>query len=233
MAGVNSKLPGLIVRRQSVVKDNSIRSSIVVIGNNNDHYLVSGQRKLDRDIYKENDSLRLAPICACPCNLPICKERRAVQSSERYIQEDGYECLTPEGYCNMCLSSADQRYVELKYKTPEKRMRTFRSDERCNDDSFSRRLANAGFYVTPVVDSQGHPVSLSCFQCPIRRRMLDKKSDPFREHARWFPTCAYVIHQKGTEFIHSVLQDTRKIQQEHDERGNSSQMTVARRGDLD
>ncbi|OWF53169.1 baculoviral IAP repeat-containing protein 1b-like [Mizuhopecten yessoensis] len=223
MSGVNSKIPGLIVRRHSDEKDSSICSSIVVIGNNKDHHLVSGQRKIDRDIYKEKDSLRLAPICACPCNLPICKERRAVQFSERYIQEEGCECLTPEGYGNMCITSADQRYVELKYKTPEKRMRTFRSDERCNDDSFSRRLANAGFYVTPVVDRQGRFVSLSCFQCRIRLRMLDKKSDPFREHARWFPTCAYVIHRNGMEFIHSVLQDTRKIQQEQDERGNSGQ----------
>ncbi|XP_033740226.1 uncharacterized protein LOC117327384 [Pecten maximus] len=106
--------------------------------------------------------------------------------------------------------------LKLKYSTPEKRMLTFNNDKRCSDEGFNRILADAGFYVKPKNREQESIVRLACCRCPLELRMLGQSFDPDREHARWFPTCAHVIHRMGIEFIHSVLEDTRK-QQEHDD----------------
>ena len=40
-----------------------------------------------------------------------------------------------------------------------------------------------------------------CFQCGGGMRNWEFGDEPWIEHARWFPTCAYVKHCKGSHFI--------------------------------
>ena len=41
----------------------------------------------------------------------------------------------------------------------------------------------------------------TCFHCGGRLKEWDETDDPWNEHAALFPTCLYVIHIKGMQFI--------------------------------
>jgi hypothetical protein len=40
-----------------------------------------------------------------------------------------------------------------------------------------------------------------CFMCDGGLRRWDEDDDPWTEHCRWFPDCAYAREKKGDEFI--------------------------------
>lgn len=169
----------------------------------------------DRILYPEVGSLLLAPVGACLCKRYICKERRRVLISEKNILQTDDDSITSASYSLACLISTNHPDVALKYSTAEKRIITFAHDKRCKDAKFNLQLAKSGFYIKHYDGEQDHPVNLACYRCPLTLKMMDKPFDPDREHARWYPTCPHVIKGMGTEFIHSVLEDTRKIQMEH------------------
>ncbi|GLV43984.1 Death-associated inhibitor of apoptosis 2 [Carabus blaptoides fortunei] len=58
-------------------------------------------------------------------------------------------------------------------------------------------LAEAGFYYVNRGDQ------VRCFHCDGGLRHWDPEDDPWVEHARWFPGCAFVRLVKGQEFIQS------------------------------
>lgn len=58
-------------------------------------------------------------------------------------------------------------------------------------------LAEAGFYYVNRGDQ------VRCFHCDGGLRHWDPEDDPWVEHARWFPSCAFVRLVKGQEFIQS------------------------------
>ncbi|MDP0589938.1 MAG: RING-HC finger protein [Candidatus Endonucleobacter bathymodioli] len=67
-------------------------------------------------------------------------------------------------------------------------------------------LAKAGFFYTNYADY------VRCFHCGGGLRNWDPNDEPFVEHARWLPECAYLITCKGSEFIDSI--QTRQKEQE-------------------
>lgn len=81
-----------------------------------------------------------------------------------------------------------------KYATLESRLRTFAS---WPDDLIQTpdALAQAGFYY------EGSGDQVRCFHCDGGLRHWDPQDDPWTEHARWFPKCAYVQLVKGRDFI--------------------------------
>ncbi|KAJ8315519.1 hypothetical protein KUTeg_007669 [Tegillarca granosa] len=62
----------------------------------------------------------------------------------------------------------------------------------------SKLMAECGFFSTNSGDS------VRCYHCGIGLRNWDPEDDPWVEHARWSPTCQFVQHEKGQEFINLV-----------------------------
>lgn len=56
-------------------------------------------------------------------------------------------------------------------------------------------LAEAGFYYAGSADL------VRCFHCDGGLRNWDPQDDPWTEHARWFPSCAFVRVVKGQDFV--------------------------------
>ncbi|KAL3883191.1 hypothetical protein ACJMK2_029509 [Sinanodonta woodiana] len=72
------------------------------------------------------------------------------------------------------------------------------------------QVAEAGFFYT------GEQDTVRCFACDGGLKNWDPDDDPWIEHARWFPECAYVRHIKGEEFINLVRMMTEESDEEFD-----------------
>lgn len=90
---------------------------------------------------------------------------------------------------------------KAEYATLESRLRTFVAwpvDLIQTPDG----LGQAGFYY----ENSGDQVR--CFHCDGGLRHWDPQDDPWTEHARWFPSCAYVLMVKGQDFVNACALDT-------------------------
>lgn len=67
-------------------------------------------------------------------------------------------------------------------------------------------LSDAGFYYTGTGDRT------VCFQCGGGLKDWEENDDPWKEHARYFSKCTYLIQKKGRDFIDEVLGKTAKPQ---------------------
>ncbi|OWF41341.1 uncharacterized protein LOC110462612 [Mizuhopecten yessoensis] len=67
------------------------------------------------------------------------------------------------------------------------------------------QMARAGFFYA------GYGDYVRCFFCGGGLRNWEPGDDPWVEHARWFPRCAYVKQNKGQTFINLVLQRQREL----------------------
>uniref|UniRef100_A0A2C9JBX5 Uncharacterized protein n=1 Tax=Biomphalaria glabrata TaxID=6526 RepID=A0A2C9JBX5_BIOGL len=68
------------------------------------------------------------------------------------------------------------------------------------------QLATAGFYFT------GDEDCARCFYCGGGLRNWDVEDDVWEEHARWFPKCAFLLREKGHDFVNAIKegQNTRR-----------------------
>ncbi|XP_033740766.1 uncharacterized protein LOC117327746 [Pecten maximus] len=72
-------------------------------------------------------------------------------------------------------------------------------------DQTPLQMAQAGFFYA------GYGDYVRCFFCGGGLRNWEPGDDPWVEHARWFPRCAYVKQNKGQTFINMVLQRQREL----------------------
>ncbi|CAI9572841.1 unnamed protein product [Staurois parvus] len=63
------------------------------------------------------------------------------------------------------------------------------------------QLATAGFFYT------GQRDNVRCFHCDGELRNWERGDDPWREHAKWFPRCEFLMQSMGHAYVRSV-QDT-------------------------
>nr|XP_006812129.1 PREDICTED: baculoviral IAP repeat-containing protein 2-like [Saccoglossus kowalevskii] len=56
-------------------------------------------------------------------------------------------------------------------------------------------LADAGFYYTGIKDN------VKCFSCDGGLRNWEPLDEPWKEHAKWFPRCAYLLEKRGKAFV--------------------------------
>ncbi|CAH1961036.1 unnamed protein product [Acanthoscelides obtectus] len=63
-------------------------------------------------------------------------------------------------------------------------------------------LAQAGFYYEGIRDQ------VRCFHCDGGLKHWDPHDDPWTEHARWFPTCAFVKLVKGQDYVTACARNT-------------------------
>ncbi|KAM3836227.1 putative inhibitor of apoptosis isoform 1-T2 [Vipera latastei] len=61
-----------------------------------------------------------------------------------------------------------------------------------------QQLADAGFYYV------GRNDDVKCFCCDGGLRCWETGDDPWVEHAKWFPSCEYLIYRKSQEFVRQV-----------------------------
>jgi len=90
-----------------------------------------------------------------------------------------------------------------KYSTYESRFKTFSSwpAALCQKPE---EMAKAGFYFT------GKDDQVRCFHCDGGLRLWEKDDIPWREHARWFSECEYVVLVMGQDFIDETLKSGAK-----------------------
>ncbi|KAL3848130.1 hypothetical protein ACJMK2_019007 [Sinanodonta woodiana] len=88
-------------------------------------------------------------------------------------------------------------------------------------DQTSRIMAEAGFFYIGV------DVNTRCFYCGGGLRNWEHADDPWIEHAKSFPECAYVLDKKGQKFINAVQSKVEQTQliSNNAERCESSSMT--------
>ncbi|NXP11045.1 BIR7B protein, partial [Thinocorus orbignyianus] len=86
-------------------------------------------------------------------------------------------------------------YPEME--TEEMRLSTFQNWPQYAN-MHPERLARAGFFYT------GQDDVVRCFYCDGQVRNWSFREDPWREHAKWYPGCEFLLQSRGREFISSV-----------------------------
>ncbi|KAF1642224.1 Baculoviral IAP repeat-containing protein 7-B, partial [Eudyptes chrysocome] len=81
--------------------------------------------------------------------------------------------------------------------TEEMRLSTFQNWPRYTD-THPEQLARAGFFYT------GQDDVVRCFYCDGGVRNWSFGDDPWREHAKWYPGCEFLLRSRGREFVSSV-----------------------------
>ncbi|NXP77324.1 BIR7B protein, partial [Ramphastos sulfuratus] len=89
----------------------------------------------------------------------------------------------------------EPEYPEMA--TEEMRLSTFHNWPQYTDMP-PEQLARAGFYYT----GQGDVVR--CFHCDGGVRSWSFGDDPWREHAKWYPECEFLLQARGSEYVNSV-----------------------------
>jgi len=62
-----------------------------------------------------------------------------------------------------------------------------------------RELADSGLYYLGVRDK------VKCWYCNGGLQNWDYNDEPWFEHAKWFPTCEYLLQRKGPQFVHRIV----------------------------
>ncbi|XP_074013148.1 baculoviral IAP repeat-containing protein 7 [Numenius arquata] len=89
----------------------------------------------------------------------------------------------------------EPEYPEME--TEEMRLSTFQNWPQYTDMR-PEQLARAGFFYTGLNDI------VRCFYCDGHVRNWSFGDDPWREHAKWYPGCEFLLRSRGREFIRSV-----------------------------
>ncbi|NXJ79079.1 BIR7B protein, partial [Trogon melanurus] len=78
--------------------------------------------------------------------------------------------------------------------TEEMRLTTFQNWPQYTD-MHPEQLARAGFFYTGQADV------VRCFYCDGGVRNWSFGDDPWREHAKWYPGCDFLLRTRGSEFV--------------------------------
>nr|CAB3225610.1 ZF(RING)-14 zinc finger protein [Phallusia mammillata] len=89
------------------------------------------------------------------------------------------------------------RPVSPHMRTQQSRVASFRNwpYTRATPDMISA----AGFFSLGVRDR------VKCYYCNGGLQNWRRNDDPWEEHAKWYPTCEYLLQNRGPEYIHSVV----------------------------
>ncbi|KAM9070808.1 baculoviral IAP repeat-containing protein 7 isoform 1-T1 [Sarcophilus harrisii] len=65
-----------------------------------------------------------------------------------------------------------------------------------------QQLARAGFFYT------GQHDHVKCYYCDGGLRNWDRGDDPWREHAKWFPRCEFLLQSRGRAYVSSIQESS-------------------------
>ncbi|XP_055959450.1 baculoviral IAP repeat-containing protein 2 isoform X2 [Patella vulgata] len=78
------------------------------------------------------------------------------------------------------------------------RVATFANWPRRSPIPSKEQIAEAGFYYL------GREDAVQCFFCAGVLKSWKDDDIPWKEHAKWFPKCPYLLRIKGEDFVHSI-----------------------------
>uniref|UniRef100_A0A4X2LMP8 RING-type E3 ubiquitin transferase n=1 Tax=Vombatus ursinus TaxID=29139 RepID=A0A4X2LMP8_VOMUR len=65
-----------------------------------------------------------------------------------------------------------------------------------------QQLAEAGFFYT------GQHDHVKCYYCDGGLRNWDRGDDPWREHAKWFPRCEFLLQSRGRDYVSRIQESS-------------------------
>ncbi|AXU41708.1 IAP-3 [Spodoptera eridania nucleopolyhedrovirus] len=140
------------------------------------------------------DHKRWAPQCAFARN--VCSIS-TIAKTIAYGEDGGASNETPSTSSKDVCGTGDTMVPKPKheaYAEYKDRLATYTNWPRDINQS-PQDLANAGFFYT------GRNAEVRCFQSDCGLSDWEPTDDPWREHARWFPRCQYVISVKGKDYV--------------------------------
>ncbi|WP_366139432.1 RING-HC finger protein [uncultured Endozoicomonas sp.] len=63
----------------------------------------------------------------------------------------------------------------------------------------TQQIAEAGFFYI------GDRDRVKCWYCNGGLQNWEPQDEPWKEHAKWFPTCDFLLSQMGTDFVHNIV----------------------------
>ncbi|XP_077974223.1 baculoviral IAP repeat-containing protein 7-like [Styela clava] len=119
----------------------------------------------------------------------VCNQSSEVQISTQETRHQLYPCTSP---VNPHMTSVVSRLESFKPRNgirwPSERLR-----------ATIDQLVNAGFFYL------GERDRVKCWYCNGGLQNWDYDDEPFEEHAKWFPSCEYVLRIKGPAFVRDVV----------------------------
>ncbi|XP_025948641.2 baculoviral IAP repeat-containing protein 7 isoform X3 [Dromaius novaehollandiae] len=141
------------------------------------------------------EHLKFFPSCKFVCG-------EDVGSQQVFPLEEIFDCV--DGQFLSLLQRIDSEETALPNQpeypemgTEEMRLSTFQSWPQYTE-VHPEQLARAGFFYT----GQGDMVR--CFYCDGSVRNWEFGDDPWREHAKWYPRCEFLLRSRGREFVSGV-----------------------------
>ncbi|XP_078492406.1 LOW QUALITY PROTEIN: inhibitor of apoptosis protein [Ciona intestinalis] len=107
-----------------------------------------------------------------------------LQEQERTLYRDMFPCLEPK---------------KMDMKFYEDRISTFDSRWTRTGPPTMSDIAQAGFYYL------GDDDAVRCWYCDVTIRDLSRQWMPWEEHAKQFPSCHYLLRNRGPDFVENVL----------------------------
>ena len=117
------------------------------------------------------------------------------------ISSSRYDSSRSDLTDSSALGISTNRAAMIEYAVYESRLKTFSRWPKTSSMT-PKALCEAGFYYTGFDDM------VRCFYCAGAIREWAITDDPYVEHARWFPDCAYLIQVKSTQFVDQVHAST-------------------------
>ncbi|KAK3090855.1 hypothetical protein FSP39_015260 [Pinctada imbricata] len=139
------------------------------------------------------------------------------------ISEFGESYNKPEGghveqTASICTYSGQPRFP--KYAIFSVRLSTYRNWVLLQSPEL---MSQAGFYFTGCEDM------VRCFYCGGGLSNWEAEDDPWVEHAHWFPNCAFLKQNKGSDFIQNI----RELVQSQESQQVSETQSQTAAGDSD
>ena len=69
-----------------------------------------------------------------------------------------------------------------------------------------QQIVDAGMYYLGLRDR------VKCWYCNGGLQNWDQEDDPWEEHAKWFPSCEFVLQQKGEDFVQRIVNNNPGLQ---------------------
>lgn len=142
-----------------------------------------------------------------PCESPATAASIAAPLCAGKIPSKGKQCsaLTKKSSLSIQESSADPLEDLPQYSGPKRKEFLTKDSREKSYRNWPKKikqtpqsLAEAGFFYCGLSDH------VRCFHCGNGLRNWEAHDDPWVEHARWYPTCNFVLLQKGLDFIDEV-----------------------------
>ncbi|NXK55194.1 BIR7B protein, partial [Chauna torquata] len=141
------------------------------------------------------EHLKFFPFCTFICH-------EAVRNRQLLPLQGIFDCV--DGQFLSLLQRIDSEETALPNQpeypemvTEEMRLSTFQNWPRYTEMR-PEQLARAGFFYT------GQGDAVRCFYCDGGMSNWVFGDDPWREHAKWYPRCEFLLRSRGREFVSSV-----------------------------